>query len=506
MQGAVILPATLLRVAGGALALCLMGLLSGCLPGRGGPARGLRELARPLHTPGMWRPLFVAGFFGSVLGLWPYHYALQHLPPGVSAIVFSATPLFTLPLGLLFGERHGWRTVLGTLVGFAGVAAVVWSLGAPAAPPELEVRVLETPAGCAGRFPRVASNGARAWALWTRALPGERFALQLAELEPQGFRAPTTVASGSGWFVNWADTPALAVDAHGPACVTWLARNGDGVYTYEVRVARRAGAGWSADERLHVDASAAEHGFVSLAPLPDGSVQALWLDGHATGEAGGAMALRTGTVGAASTELELDARVCDCCPTALARTDAGALVAAYRDRGEGEVRDLAIVRRPAGADAWTQPRIPHADGWRIEGCPVNGPALAAHGERVALVAFSMGVADEARVWLAISRDAGATFGARVRIDDGVPAGQVDVAFLAADVVLVSWLEQAAGAPAWRARAVTLDGARGAPVTIAEVPGARSDGRLRLARARDGVVAVWTDPERDAPRAAWITAR
>jgi hypothetical protein len=35
------------------------------------------------------------------------------------------------------------------------------------------------------------------------------------------------------------------------------------------------------------------------------------------------------------------------------------------------------VRQVKGG--WTRPRVVHADGWKIDACPVNGPAAASDG-------------------------------------------------------------------------------------------------------------------------------
>lgn len=84
-----------------------------------------KELVRPLHEPRLWKGLFVASFFGSALALPLFHHAMKELDPGVAAVLFSTTPLFTLPLGLVMGERHRLAAWAFTLLGFAGVALVV---------------------------------------------------------------------------------------------------------------------------------------------------------------------------------------------------------------------------------------------------------------------------------------------------------------------------------------------------------------------------------------------
>ena len=72
----------------------------------------------------------------------------------------------------------------------------------------------------------------------------------------------------------------------------------------------------------------------------------------------------------------IDARVCECCPTAVALAADGP-VAAYRNRSAGEIRDIYVTRLAAGR--WTMPVPVHRDNFKIEGCPVNGPAVAARG-------------------------------------------------------------------------------------------------------------------------------
>lgn len=45
-----------------------------------------------------------------------------------------------------------------------------------------------------------------------------------------------------------------------------------------------------------------------------------------------------------------------------------------------EVRDMSVVRFAGGR--WTEPRTVARDGWQINGCPVNGPAIAAAERQV----------------------------------------------------------------------------------------------------------------------------
>jgi hypothetical protein len=166
-------------------------------------------------------------------------------------------------------------------------------------------------------------------------------------------------------------------------------------------------------------------------------------------------------------------------------------VVVYRDRSDAEVRDISILREIEGE--WTAPRPVHADEWTVNFCPVNGPAIVADGEAVA-VAWFTGARDTSKVQVAFSTDAGATFGEPVRVDEGTPAGRVGLQWLGGDV-LVSWLERgAAGDTAFvKVRRVRRDGSAGAPVTVSTSSGTRSSGFPRMVRAGDGVILAWTIP-------------
>ena len=65
------------------------------------------------------------------------------------------------------------------------------------------------------------------------------------------------------------------------------------------------------------------------------------------------------------------------------------------------------------------------DGWQIEGCPVNGPAIDTDGGR-AVVAWFTAANNTPKVKVAFSGDDGVTFGKAFEIDKGTPSGRVDV--------------------------------------------------------------------------------
>jgi hypothetical protein len=256
--------------------------------------------------------------------------------------------------------------------------------------------------------------------------------------------------------------------------------------------------------RPHTDSSNTEHGFVSLWRTARGEgVEAVWLDGRKYDRSGHSptneMSLATaaftmdGTISLA--ERILDGRVCDCCQTSAAVTARGPVIV-YRDRSAGEIRDIGVVRREStGGGRWTEPATVHADGWKIDACPVNGPSIAARGEDV-VVAWFTAANDTPMVRVAFSRDAGATFAAPIRVDEGQPAGRVDVAITNDGAALVTWIERTGGdTAAVRLRRVLRGGRADAPATIATSSAARASGFPRMVVAGNEAVIAWTTPAR-----------
>lgn len=187
---------------------------------------------------------------------------------------------------------------------------------------------------------------------------------------------------------------------------------------------------------------------------------------------------------------ELDERVCDCCMTGVAKTAAGLLVV-YRDRSEDEIRDIYRVLRTE--DGWTGPLPVHRDGWEIPGCPVNGPAVAADGDRVA-VAWFTAAGDRPTVKLAFSRDGGDTFEAPIIVDETDPAGRVDVVLDDAGRAWLAWLDGDTEPGRVRLQRFGPDGSATEPVEVTRVDSGRSSGFPVLALVPEGLLIAWTHPE------------
>ena len=349
--------------------------------------------------------------------------------------------------------------------------------------------------------------GGRAILTWIEPEEGVP-ALRLAIRGEGGWSEPRTVWASEDMFVNWADFPSSVEMRDGTLAVHWLEKVADAPYAYHVMLALSSddGATWSEPFRAHDDASPTEHGFVSMVPWGDGA-GLTWLDAramaghvaaggeHVAGGGGGergAMSVRFRTLapdGHLGPEVLLDDRTCECCQTALARVGEG-LVAAYRDRSESEVRDIAVVR--GAGERWTEPVALSTDGWVIPGCPVNGPQLSGD-DRILGAAWYTGVDGAPQVYAAFSDDGGATFGPRIRVDEGLPLGRVDIERLDDGSAVVVWLEASNDTPRVLARRVDPDGSLGTPLLISETAGERSSGFPRMVRMGDELLFAWTIP-------------
>jgi hypothetical protein len=391
----------------------------------------------------------------------------------------------------------------------AGIACRLehYEVGDSGPPLFASVDIIPSPAGPGSAEPNLTVGpGRRVYLSWLEPGRDSTYEFKLAVREGNHWSAPRTIVREKNLFVNWADFPSVVALPDGRLAAHWLQRSGPGRYSYGVRISQSSdgGATWSRPITPHRARVETEHGFASLWPA-DGRLGAIWLDGRKyrpTGQAApNEMMLIATTIGSDRSlgrEVGVDDRVCDCCQTAVAMA-AGGPVVAYRNRTPDEIRDIYVARLVDGR--WTTPRPVYNDGWRIAACPVNGPAIAADGDRV-VVAWFTGAADTARVHLAFSDDGGTTFRPPTRVDNGSPAGRVDVVLQPDGSALVSWLERTAATPAQgggegaevRVRRVRSDGTLGQWATVARSTAARASGFPQMvATARGEVFFAWTAP-------------
>jgi hypothetical protein len=132
----------------------------------------------------------------------------------------------------------------------------------------------------------------------------------------------------------------------------------------------------------------------------------------------------------------------------------------------------------------------HNDGWKIHGCPVNGPAVDARDRHVAVAWFTASTSD-GEAFIAFSDDAGRTFSEPVRVDDEACSGHLDVELLPDGSAAVSWTELADEHAQVKVRRIQRSGSRSPSVRVAQVSNAEYP---RLAHGRDELLLAWSAVE------------
>jgi hypothetical protein len=352
---------------------------------------------------------------------------------------------------------------------------------------------LKTPAALGSEAPNVSvAPDGRVFLSWLEPGAGKVYSLKFSVRQGQAWSAPQTIASGANWFVSGADFPTIAFMADGTLAASWfVATNLDReAYNTSISLSRDSGKTWSKAIIPHKDKKERQHGFLSFMPTPDGKLGAIWLDGRKLDKDGfgdmGVFYTTIGKDGAIGAETTIDSRVCECCQTSATLTPDG-MLAVYRDRSAKEIRDIYISRFTNGK--WT-PGVPVSnDGWETDGCPVNGPAISSNGRNVA-VAWFTAPNDKAQVNLALSTDAGKTFGKPVRVDGGNTSGRVDVISLTSGSAVVSWVQRATDGSQVFLRRVEANGVAAAPIAVS-APGLQPGSVPRIERSGNDIVVAWT---------------
>ena len=318
-----------------------------------------------------------------------------------------------------------------------------------------------------------------------------------------GWSEPTAVHIGHDLFVNWADFSSIAILSDKTIAVHWLQKIGKLGFDYQINIALSSDNGqtWSDPKILHEDRSPVQHGFVSMTPSKEKLLTIIWLDGRTYGVKLGetkneteAMQLRATTItgeGIIGKEVAIDKRTCSCCQTSITVTDKGTVIAAYRDRSEGEIRDISIARLER--NGWQEPYSLNDDGWEISGCPVNGPAISSIDKLVA-VAWFTGAKGVSAVKIAFSDDDGRSFAAPLSIEHQDPIGRVDLEMLPDGSALVSWVEWIDGNEVISiCRARQKHGCKTQQL-LALNAGNEPLNFPRLERVNEDIYLVWTQPD------------
>ncbi len=279
--------------------------------------------------------------------------------------------------------------------------------------------------------------------------------LKYAILEQNDWSKPKEIVSGTDWFVNWADFPTLAVFAGSELnlMASYLQKNSRGkTYDYDIRLASSNSNGerFKLIDSLHASLPG-EHGFVSMQSFSYNKNLVVWLDGSKMSEEhndtgssghdhGGSMQLMAAFVdvnGRITDRTVLDEMTCECCQTDITMTPKGPVVV-YRNKAADHTRDIYMTRYNDGL--WSAPRPVHEDHWVIHGCPVNGPAIAAVGNKVAVAWYTAALEDPS-VYFSISDNAADSFSHPIKLNTKFTEGRLDVCWLSKDMLAISYLDK-----------------------------------------------------------------
>jgi hypothetical protein len=370
----------------------------------------------------------------------------------------------------------------------------------------LAVVSLDNPVAEAGRLPRLRTlpNG-DALMSWVEP-KGQGHALKFGVVHDGRWVRQGETAQGENWFVNWADFSSVVAIDENFWVAHWLAKQQGGkTYDYDVSLAisHDAGRSWREVGHPHRDGTAAEHGFATIFKDLDGA-GIVWLDGREHvkkedktkyPEKSGNFNLRYTHInrdGTMTDEQVLDNNTCTCCWTAVASTPNGA-IAAWRGRTDDEIRDNRVALLRDGK--WNSPKALGAEGWKIAGCPVNGPSISALGNKIVASWFTA-EGDRPRVRAAFSEDGGVTFGKPIEIDDVSPLGRIGLTWRDSQSAVVSWLSAPAveqKKSALNVKVIYTDGRVEPTRQLVEVSSGRDTGVPQMVSTADGLLFAWTNP-------------
>lgn len=359
-------------------------------------------------------------------------------------------------------------------------------------------RQLDPPAAAGSFAPSLATGTDEVLLTWWERLEasaGERrHRLMFARFDGV-WSEPSVVAQDGDFFANWADIPSVLREPSGSLLAHWLAKTAPSTFAYSIFLARSKddGTTWQALGRLNDDDTETEHGFVSLVREGEG-VRAYWLDGRLMAE-GGPMTVRSAFISetAGASEL-LDERVCECCPTDAVETAEGSMMV-FRNREMDETREIHAVTRSAGT--WSDSVAITSDGWRIPGCPVNGPAID-FLEGSSAVAWFTAAESTPRVSVAFRDGSEPGFGAALVVDGDRPLGRVGMVLDSADEAIVSWLEIVGDEAELRLRRVRSDGSMGDPLVAGRTAASRASGMPQLVRQGGDLYLAWVEIVEEMP--------
>ncbi len=285
----------------------------------------------------------------------------------------------------------------------------------------------------------LAASGTRVVVVWA-ATAGDQTNIYSSVSDDAGvtFGEPVRVNDVDGDArVNGEQPPRVAV---GPdIVVAWQTRR-TGVS--QILAARSVDGGRSFQHAatIHSETLTGARGWSSLVLDADGAAHIAWLDGR--NAANKAAPMSPGAAGAhvhsepmrqdifqvtlrpdgTREETSVATNVCFCCKTSIATGPRGSLYVAWRHIYPTNLRDMAVAASVDGGRTFTAPVRVSEDGWQLDGCPEDGPSIAADAAGILHIVWPTIVdkndGNRKGIFYSFSRDGGRTFAPRVHVDVG----------------------------------------------------------------------------------------
>ena len=353
--------------------------------------------------------------------------------------------------------------------------------------------------------PWVAASGSFVAVAWGAAANGKGDVyLAVSRDGGRAFSVPVRVNSVAGDArISGEIAPRVAVlakpgDAYPLIAVAWNAKDG----TTQIRTARSRDGGRSFVDEMNLQTNGAigDRGWQASTLDARGTLHTIWLDHRAMAAAkasgdhaehkgehdGVAMAERSGLYYAADgmPERELFKGVCYCCKTALAAGPRGEIYAAWRHVFAGNMRDMGFTMSRDGGRTFTPLTRVNQDGWSIQGCPDDGPAMAVDAKGAVHLVWPTVKNEQGVILYATSQD-GRAFSTPARIPTlgGPKPSHPQIAIDKSGRVFVAWDESAGGI---RRAAIAQVGTAKAPDILGDATSYPA-----MAATDAGLIAVWT---------------
>src|SRR5262245_39526793 len=212
---------------------------------------------------------------------------------------------------------------------FAATVFILTGCGSSSLPKPASIEEIKSPAGTASRASNLSVGpDGETYLSWIEVPDSGAPALKFAVKSQAGWSEPRTVTQGEDLIVNEADFPSVMSFGKGLLAAHWMKSSPEGE-GYEIRIAvsQNNGQTWSNSVVPHRDGTHTEHGFVSIAPGPNGGVSAIWLDSRklstSKSDEVSVMSAPIAADGTLGAESEIDGRACECCQTSAAIVPGG---------------------------------------------------------------------------------------------------------------------------------------------------------------------------------------